>query len=493
MMRENGSDDGDEWPRPYDSALDRDRPRDERDAALEPWYGGGPAAPALTPSGPAAPARPAATLPVLAQPAPDQAERGAPDAVPARHRGRLGVYLAAAVLAAGAGAGLTFLIAGHGTKAPASIAARDLPAPRQAACRAAADGTTLDAAAVERKVEPALVDITSSLKYQNETAEGTGMILSANGLVLTNNHVIDGATAVQATLIGTPGHPGRSYPATVLGYDSSADVALLQLTGAADLPVVSLGDPGQVNVGTAVLALGDAEGKGGITPAPGTISALDRAIKASDAGSGTTENLDHMLETNAKIQQGDSGGALANSAGEVIGMVTAANTATRGEPGGVAGFAIPIDTAMIVARQIASGQATASISIGLPGYLGVDVAQSTSPSPKQQAADTQQPAGRRPKAACVTAGQQPGVPAKIAPAGTGALVVGVVCGSPAQARGIAAGAVITAVNGQRITTAQSLTAITARFHPGTVVSVSWRAANGSAHTARIALGQGPAR
>ena len=98
-----------------------------------PWYGGGPAAPALTPSGPAAPARPAATLPVLAQPAPDEAERGEPAAVPARHRGRLGVYLAAAVLAAGAGAGLTFLIAGHGTKAPASIAARDLPAPRQAA------------------------------------------------------------------------------------------------------------------------------------------------------------------------------------------------------------------------------------------------------------------------------------------------------------------------------------------------------------------------
>jgi S1-C subfamily serine protease len=243
----------------------------------------------------------------------------------------------------------------------------------------------------------------------------------------------------------------------------------------------------------AVLALGDAEGKGGITPAAGTISALDRAIKATDAGSGTTENLNDMLETSARIQQGDSGGALANSAGEVIGMVTAADTGTHGQPGGVAGFAIPINTALEIAHKIASGQAAAGITIGLPGYLGVDVAQSLSPSPKQQAADTKQPAIRHPKAACVTAGQAPDVPAKIGPAGTGALVVGVVCGSPAQAKGITAGAVITAVNGQPITTAQSLTTITATFHPGTVVSVTWRAVNGSAHTAKIALGAGPAR
>jgi S1-C subfamily serine protease len=448
MMRENESDDGDGWP-----------PRHEacgpwaRDPGPDPWYGSPPGPPA------------------------------------AKRRRHIGVYLAAAVLAAGVGAGLTLSLAGHGAKSPASIASRDLPSPLQATGSAAAGGTTLDPATVQRKVEPGLVDITASLKYQNETAEGTGMILSADGLVLTNNHVIDGATQVRASLIGKP---GQSYPAQVLGYDASHDVALLKLTGAAGLATVSPGDSTKVDVGIAVLALGDAEGRGGITPAQGMISALDRSIQASDAGSGTTEDLSDMLETTARIQQGDSGGALANSAGEVIGMVTAANTPAHGQPGG-AGFAIPINTALAIVDQIAGGKASATISIGLPGYLGVDVAQSTSADPQQQAADTRQPATRHPKAACVAAGEEPDVPAKIAPAGTGALIVGVVCGSPAQGKGLATGDVITSVNGQRITTPRSLTTITATFRPGTVVSVSWRAPNGSGHAAKIALGEGPAR
>ncbi len=407
-----------------------------------------------------------------------------------RRRGHTAAYLLAAVLAAGAGAGLTLAFAGHGTKPPASVAARDIPSPHDTAGSPTASGGALSQAAVEREVKPGLVDITAALKYQSETAEGTGMILSASGLVLTNNHVIDGATEVRASLAG---NKAEAYSARVLGYDSSADVALLQLTGASGLSTVSFGSSAQVSVGTQVLALGDAEGLGGVTPAAGDISALDRSIKASDEGSGTTENLNNMLETNARIQQGDSGGALADSAGQVIGMVTAANTAPAGQAGGVNGFAIPIDIALDIAQQIEAGQASSVVYIGLPGFLGVDVAQSSSPNPQQQAVAARPPRSNGSATACVAAGQQPRVPAKIAPAGRGALVVGVLCGSPAQSKGLAAGDVITSVDGQPITTPASLTATTARYHPGTTVSVGWRAANGSRHTTRIVLGDGPAR
>ena len=106
-----------------------------------------------------------------------------------------------------------------------------------------------------------------------------------------------------------------------------------------------------------------------------------------------------MLQTNAPIQQGDSGGALANNAGQVIGMITAANTSTSGQvgsSGGTLGFAIPINSALAIARQIASGQRSATVYIGLPGFLGVEVATSSSPDPQQQAADAGAGRQRRP-------------------------------------------------------------------------------------------------
>ena len=148
-----------------------------------------------------------------------------------------------------------------------------------------------------------------------------------------------------------------------------------------------------------MLALGNAEGRGGAKPAAGIINALDRSIQASDEGSNSTENLNHMLQTNARIQQGDSGGALANNAGQVIGMITAANTGTSsqpGSPGGTLGFAIPINSALAIAKQIAAGQPSATVHIGVPGFLGVEVATSDSSNPQQQAADEAQRGQRRP-------------------------------------------------------------------------------------------------
>jgi S1-C subfamily serine protease len=265
---------------------------------------------------------------------------------------------------------------------------------------------------------------------------------------------------------------------------------------------VTFGNSSQVRLGTPVLALGNAEGHGGARPAAGIINALDRSIQASDEGSNSTENLKHMLQTNAKIEQGDSGGALANNAGQVIGMITAANTSTPGTSsssgsGGSLGFAIPINSALAIARQIASGQPSATVHIGLPGFLGVQVAQSDSSDPKQQAADEGQ-TGRNGRTgaginACSTGGQRAGVPVHVAPIAAGALIVGVVCDSAAQSAGMVPGDVITSVNGQPVTTPGSLTTITGKYHPGDVVSVLWVSRDGIEHTTKMRLGEGPAR
>jgi S1-C subfamily serine protease len=414
-----------------------------------------------------------------------------------RRRRHLPIYLTVAALAAGVGAVLTVAFDGQDTNPSATTSSSTgIPSPRNNA----GSGSALNPAAVVRKVKPGLVDITSTLKYASETAEGTGMVLSPSGLVLTNNHVIDGATEVRVALAD---NTVQTYRAQVVGYDSTDDVALLKITGASGLATVSFGNSSQVRVGTPVLALGDAEGHGGALAAPGEISGVNRSIQASDEGSGTTEDLNHMLETNADIQQGDSGGALANNAGQVIGMVTAANTGSGSQPGSTMGFAIPINTALAIAQKIADHQASSTVYIGLPGFLGVVVAQSDSASPRRQAADEEQTGnsqgrasqgGSGPgRAACVPDGQQPGPPARIAPAASGALILGVLCGTAAQSRGLASGDVIISVDGRAVTTPNSLTAITARYHPGDVVSVAWEDVRGSRHAAQITLGDGPPR
>jgi S1-C subfamily serine protease len=408
------------------------------------------------------------------------------------------VYVAVAALAAGIGAGITVALGHHGAAPAAGISSNEVPAPHDNASGSGASSARRDPEAVQRKVDPGLVDIVATLKYNGETAEGTGMIISPSGLVLTNNHVIDGATAVRATLVEPGRNDTKIFVAEVVGYDVSDDVALLRLQGAAGLPTENFGNSSQVKLGTPVLALGNAEGRGGAKPAPGIINALDRSIQASDEGSNTTESLKHMLQTDARIQQGDSGGALANNAGQVIGMITAANTvpsSPAGSSGGTLGFAIPINSALAIARQIASGQASATVYIGLPGFLGVEVATSSSQDPRQEAADQEQAGGRRDAAigSCQTGSQQSALPARVAPIAAGALVVGVLCDTAASSAGMVPGDVITSVNGQPITTPASLMNTTARYHPGTVVTVQWVSLDGVQHTRQMRLGHGPAR
>ncbi len=306
---------------------------------------------------------------------------------------------------------------------------------------------------VAAKAARSLVDIDTQLAYQQAAAAGTGIILTSNGFVLTNNHVIEGETSMHAVAIAN----GKTYPATVVGYDRTRDVAVIKLVGASGLPVASIGNSADVKVGASVIGLGNAGGIGG-TPssAPGQVTALGQSITAQDAGNGTTEKLSNLIQTNAAIQPGDSGGALINSSGQVVGMDTAASTGFSFQTQGNEGFAIPINEAMAIAKQIRSGHASATVHIGATAFLGVEVSTTSAASPT-----------------------------------TGALVAGVIANGSAAAAGVVTNDVITSLNGSAVTSAASLTNLISQLHPGQKVSLGWTTATGQTETASVTLASGP--
>ncbi|HET9077433.1 MAG TPA: trypsin-like peptidase domain-containing protein [Acidimicrobiales bacterium] len=299
-----------------------------------------------------------------------------------------------------------------------------------------------------------LVDINTSLSYQNGEAAGTGIVLTSDGVILTNNHVISGATTVKATDIGN----GRTYTADVIGYDRIHDVAVIKLQNASGLKTADIGDSSKVSVGDAVVGLGNAGGVGG-TPstAAGQVLALNQSITAQDTSNGTSEKLTGLIETDANIQPGDSGGALIDRSGKVIGMDTAASTGFSFQTQGNQGFAIPINSAMGIANQIRAGKASNTVHIGATAFLGVEVDTS------QQAANTQ-----------------------------GAVISGAIPNGPAAAAGIARGDVITSLGGSPVDSANALTNLISRYHPGDKVPVQWTDPNGGTHTATLTLAHGPA-
>jgi S1-C subfamily serine protease len=328
---------------------------------------------------------------------------------------------------------------------------------------------SLNATKLSAKVDPGLVDVISDLKYSDATAEGTGMVITSSGLVLTNNHVIDEATSVSADLVVS----GKTYTAKVLGYDSTDDVALLQLVGASGLKTITLGNSAKVKVNEAVLALGNAGGRGGLpSTAQGTIQALNQSIQASDQGAGTTENLHGMLETNAPIQEGDSGGPLVNGGGQVVGMDTAANSSQSGEgTAATQGFAIPINKAVSIADEIADGKSSTNVHIGLAGFMGVNVADANSPS----------------DCGTGTGGDGFGGLGGTPPVNSGALVCDVYPGAPAAAAGLAGGDVITSVNGTTVSTADGLTSKMSGSKPGSQLSIVYVDGNGARHSTTVTL------
>jgi S1-C subfamily serine protease len=340
--------------------------------------------------------------------------------------------------------------------------------------------------AIYDRLEPSIVDVTATLRYDDETASGTGFVVDGRaGLVLTNNHVIRDATSVTATLTST----GKKYPASVVGVDVAADIAVLQLQGAAGLTAAPLGESASVTVGTPVLAIGNQAGQGGSpTIAPGVIDSLNRTILANDGSSGFTETLRGMLQTSARIEPGDSGGPLVNAAGVVVGVDTAAGTGTA-----AVGYAIPISGAMAVARQIATRRPAPGIVIGTGGFLGVVIPATARHAPRlqEQGDHSHGAAGSAALPGCLDTEAQASLPPAIAPARAGALVEGVLCGTGAAAAGIAAGDVITAAAGRPVSSPDALTAIMRPCRPGTMVQVTWVTADGATRTALVLVDVAP--
>jgi S1-C subfamily serine protease len=375
-----------------------------------------------------------------------------------------------AALAAGAGAGAVVAL-NHNSQSPGStVSSQQIPSPNHNAA-GGANTTNLNEDSVASKVKPGMVDINSTLKYQDGAAAGTGMILSSNGVVLTNNHVVEGSTHLTATTVVA----GKKYQATVLGVDPTDDVALIKLQGASGLKTVQVGDSSKVRLGTAVVAIGNAGGTGGApTVTSGSITALGRTITASNSGSSqNTETLHNMIQTNAPIAEGDSGGALANGAGQVVGMNTAANSQSLGGPGTSMGFAIPINRALAIAKLIASGKASGHILIGPKGFMGVGV-------------DAVKDANQCLAQSGVRAGYQ-------VPTQSGALVCYAYPGTPAYKAGVRPGDVITGVSGQSVSTASGLTGVMLKYKPGTTVSLTWVDSQKQSHTSSLTLITGPVK
>jgi S1-C subfamily serine protease len=360
--------------------------------------------------------------------------------------------------------------------------------------------TSLSASQIASRVDPALVDVVSTDGDQGATSAGTGIVLSSTGEVLTNNHVVNGATSIKVTDIGN----GKTYTATVVGYDASHDVAVIQLQGASGLTTASLGNSSTVQTGDSVTALGNAEGKGG-TPsvAPGTVTALNQSITASDELSSVSEQLTGLIETNAPIQPGDSGGSLVNSYGQVIGMDTAAGSsdASQGQSStATQAYAIPINEAVSIAQQIESGTTTADVHIGATAFLGLELGGSSSNSDGSGGFGGFGGSGSNSggSGGSGSFGGFGGSDGSGSAGGqnsqsgtTGVTIAGTVSGSAAANAGLAQGDTITAIGGQSVNSAEDIAHSLVKYHPGNSVSVTWVDQSGQSHTTTVTLASGP--
>ena len=315
----------------------------------------------------------------------------------------------------------------------------------------------IDVAAAARALDVSVTDINAELAQARGQVAGTGVVLSASGSVLTNNHVIAGADDITAQIGGS----GRRFPARVVGYDVTDDIAILQLDGASGLTPASIGNPAGERVGDSVVAIGNARGAGG-TPATaaGTITAFGQRVTATDSAGSESETLSNMIEIAASVEPGDSGGPVVDTSHHVIGLTAAATTGTDSFPAsGVSGFAIPIDRALTIARQITAGRRSATVHIGPRAILGVQV-KTVRSTPAVASVD-------------------------------GAVVGLVENDSPARVAGLRADDVIVSVDRIDISSLTDLNAALDSHHPGDVVLLGWTDASGHIRTASVALLSGP--
>jgi len=298
--------------------------------------------------------------------------------------------------------------------------------------------------AIANKVRPAIVDINTTLG--NGQAAGTGMIVSSTGEILTNNHVVAGSSSISVNIEGRSG----GYSAHVVGVNVSQDVAVIQIDASISrLPTVTFADSSTLRVGDSVVAVGNALGRGGVPPATeGNVTALNQTITASE-GRSSAETLSGMIQSDAPIYEGDSGGALVNTSGQVVGMITAGQAQGFRSAASDVGYSVSSNTAVREVNRIRAHEQAADLTYGQVGYLGVSVQDAT---------------------------------------GSGALVVGVQSGSPAASAGLTAGSVITKIGGTTVTSSDSLGTAIRSHRPGDRVSVSWTTQAGTTRSATVTLG-----
>lgn len=290
--------------------------------------------------------------------------------------------------------------------------------------------------ASESPIGAGVVVINTSQRLEDTVAAGTGIVLTSSGRILTNNHVVAGATTIRVVVPGTT----HRYAARIIGYDIADDVAVLQLRGAQNLRTVTLGSSAALTVGASVTAVGNSGGFGRLIAVRGRVIRLRRSITVENEN-GERHRLRGMIETSATLRPGDSGGPLLDSAGRVVGVDTAALVY------GPRAYAIPIATAASVTQQIVAGKASSRVHVGGTAFLGVQV--------------------------------------------QGTTVADVVRGSPAQTAGLKPGDVLISIGGKPVTGAASLTKVLSAYRPGQVVTVVFMDETGARRTVRVRLSAGP--
>lgn len=290
---------------------------------------------------------------------------------------------------------------------------------------------------VINEISPSVVLVSASVP--SGTSQGSGVAIGPNGLVLTSYHVIQNAFTITVTIP----RQFTSYQATLVSYDSADDLALLQLIGAPALSPVSLADPNSIEVGESVLVIGYTLGLNG-TPSVtnGIVSALGRSVQALSVESGRTENLTNVLQTDAAINPGVSGGPVVNMSGQLVGIAAAVAQPAQGQS--VVediGFAIPVSTIKSVLPILEAHQNIVPPSV----YLGVQVTDLT--------AQTKLFYG-------ITV-----------PISQGVLIEKVDPGSPAQLAGLNPGDVIAAVNSQPVSSVADFNRILSQFQPGQTITL----------------------
>jgi S1-C subfamily serine protease len=307
-----------------------------------------------------------------------------------------------------------------------------------------------------KDVIPAVVSI--DVKAGGNEDEGTGMIITSNGEVITNNHVIELFTSTTGgSITVTEYGQTKALPATLVGYDATKDVALLRINNVSNLKTVTFGSSAKTQVGDAVVAIGNALGLAAGTPTvtQGIVSALGRSVTAGGSGT-TSENLQNLIQTDAAINPGNSGGPLIDTADQVIGMNTAvAGTSSDGTGAQNIGFAIPISQVESLIPELEKGGPAANTG----GYLGVDITTLT-PALRQQYGFTPT---------------------------SGAVILNVISGSPADKAGLQQGDVIIDIGGTPIDSSETLQSSIQGDKAGQVVAITYYLGN-EKHTVSVTLG-----